>query len=360
MIPLHGRTLDAFAPMRAAFAESLASGEETGAALTVIHDGAVAVELCGGWRDADRRVPWTPDTLVGVYSVGKPVAALCVLLLVARGRLGLDDPVALHWPAFGEAGKAAITVRQLLNHTAGLVEFPAAPAGRPLTAADLADWDLLTSALAAAPPAWEPGTVAGEFALTYGHPLGELVRRVDGRTIGTFLREEIAVPWDLDLAFGLSPDQIARCADLIPAWSSDPIGEPGSWRHRALATPPGVTSADVINGPLWRETEIPAVNLHSTATALARLYTHLLAGDLLPSPLLTTASYQGHDLVLDRDVTWTLGMQLEPDGSWGMGGIGGSCAFADPSRDYAFAYTTHHLSDSPRVDHLVDILNTIV
>ncbi|GAB7049536.1 serine hydrolase domain-containing protein [Catenuloplanes indicus] len=216
--------------MRSAFSALLGSGAETGAALTVIHDGTVVAELYGGWRDAGLSEPWTPDTLAGVYSVGKPVAALCVLLLVARGRLDLDDPVTRHWPSFSVP---SVTVRQLLDHTAGLVAFPP---GLPATA--FADWDLLTSSLAATPPAWEPGTVAGEFALTYGHPLGELVRRVDGRTLGTFLREEIAVPWDLDLAFGLSPSQIARCADLVPAWPADPLGEPGSWKHRALSSPP--------------------------------------------------------------------------------------------------------------------------
>ncbi|GAB7041547.1 MULTISPECIES: serine hydrolase domain-containing protein [Catenuloplanes] len=353
MIPLHGQVSPGFEPLRSAFSALLASGAETGAALTVIHDGSVVAELHGGWRDRSLTVPWTPDTLTGVYSVGKPVAALCVLLLVARGRLGLDDPVTRHWP---ECRTPAVTVRQLLDHTAGLVAFPP---GLPATA--FADWDLLTSSLATAPPAWEPGTVAGEFALTYGHPLGELVRRVDGRTLGAFLRDEIAVPWDLDLAFGLSPAQIARCADLVPAWPADPLGEPGSWKHRALSSPAGATSASVINGPLWRTTEIPAVNLHSTATALARLYSLLPA--ILPANLmteLTSASYRGHDVVLNRDVTWTLGMQLEPDGSWGMGGIGGSCAFTDPARDYSFAYVTHHLADFTRVDHLVDTLNTIL
>ncbi|MFI5840857.1 serine hydrolase domain-containing protein [Catenuloplanes sp. NPDC051500] len=378
---------DAFEPVRCAFASLFASGEETGAALTVIHDGVVVIEECGGWRDAGRRTPWTLDTLVGVYSVSKPVAALCVLLLVARGRLGLDDPVARHWPEFGAAGKSEITVRQLLTHTAGVVAFPehvdaesttaGSPAGssadssadsRPLVAADLADWDLLVSSLAAAPPAWEPGTVAGEFALTYGHPLGELVRRVDGRTLGAFLRDEIAVPWNLDCAFGLSAGQLARCADLEhgdPDWPRTSLGEPGSWRWKALANPPGTRDLDVINGPLWRQTEIPAVNLHTTATALARLYANLLSGGagLFPASLITeatSAQYTGFDLVLDREVTWTLGMQLEPDGSWGMGGIGGSCAFADPSRGYAFAYTTRHLADFDRVDRLVDTLNALL
>ncbi|WP_035086939.1 serine hydrolase domain-containing protein [Catenuloplanes japonicus] len=414
MVPLHGHTSSAFTPVRSAFASLLASGAETGAALTVIHDGRIEVELHGGWRDAARTVPWTADTLVGVYSAGKPVAALCVLLLVARGQLDLDDPVARHWPAFGTAGKTAITVRQLLNHTAGLVAFPdavpaadpfagsddavagAASAGdapahaaaggaltadldraaltnatngqRPLVPADLADWDLLASSLAAAPPAWEPGTVAGEFALTYGHPLGELIQRIDGRTLGAFLRDEIALPWGLDLAFGLTPSQIARCADLEygdPSWPLASLGTPGSWRWKALSTPPGTRDLDVINGPLWRTTEIPAVNLHTTATALARLYANLLSGGagLFPPTLVaeaTSAQYTGFDLVLDRDVTWTLGMQREPDGSWGMGGIGGGCAFAHPTRHYSFAYTTHHLSDFTRVDHLVDVLNALI
>jgi CubicO group peptidase (beta-lactamase class C family) len=334
---------------------------ETGAALAVWHRGRRVLDLVGGWRDITRTRPWTPDTLVNVYSVGKPVAALCVLLLVERGRIGLDDPVARHWPGF-RATEA--TVRHVLSHTAGLPVFPVP---RPEHA--LGDWALLTDDLANAAPLWPPGTVAAEHALTYGHLLGELVRRVDGRSIGRFLADEIAGPWRLDLHFGLAPTDQARCADLgygDPDWPVTVLGAPGSLRARALGNPTGCVDLAVLNGPLWRGAEVPAVNLHATASGLARLYSGLLAGGELDGVRLfggelvaelTRVQYAGEDLLLERPAQWTLGMQAEDDGSWGMGGIGGSLAYADPARDYTFAYATRHLAGFDRVDALIDALH---
>ncbi|RKN28605.1 serine hydrolase domain-containing protein [Micromonospora musae] len=347
-----------FAAVDDRFRSLLADGRETGAALTIWYDGRIVVDVVGGERSPGR--PWLPETLVGVYSVGKPVAALCLLVLVDRGRLDLDDPVAEHWPGFCTPA----TVRQVLTHTAGL---PAFPAPRPAEA--VADWDLLCADLAAADPEWAPGSVAGEHAWTYGHLVGELVRRVDGRTPGRFLAEEIAGPWRLDLGFGLSAADQRRCAELRygdPAWPDRVAGEPGSLRHRAVSNPAGGLDLAVLNSPLWRGSQVPAVNLHATATGLARLYAGLLAGGTLDGAHLigpelvaeaTRVQYDGDDLVLGRRARWTLGMQWEEDGSWGMGGLGGSSAWADPGRGYAFAYATSHLADHDRVDDLVDVLH---
>ncbi|MGW4462340.1 serine hydrolase domain-containing protein [Micromonospora sp. NPDC004704] len=340
----------------------LAGAAETGASLAVWHRGRPVLDLVGGWRDTARTRHFSPDTLVNVYSVGKPVAALCLLLLVERGRIGLDDPVVRHWPEFRATGA---TVRHVLSHTAGLPVFP-----MPRPEQALGDWDLLAGDLADAEPVWAPGTVAAEHALAYGHLVGELVRRVDGRSIGRFLADEIAGPWRLDLHFGLSPADQARCADLgygDPDWPVTILGAPGSLRARALGNPAGCLDLAVLNGPLWRSAEVPAVNLHATAAGLARLYAGLLAGGELDGVRLfgaelvtelTRAQYVGDDLLLERPAQWTLGMQLEDDGSWGMGGIGGSVAWADPVRDYTFAYATRHLASFNRVEGLVDVLHT--
>lgn len=360
---VHGSADPALTGVRDAFAELLDSGADSGAAVTVIRHGTVVAELHGGWRDADRQRPWTPDTLVNVFSAGKPVAALGVLLLADRGRLGLDEPVARYWPEFAAAGKGAVTVRQVLTHTAGLPAFPVERG----TAA-YADWDLLAGDLAAAAPRWPPGTAAGEHALTYGHLVGELVRRVDGRTLGRFLAEEIAEPWRLDLGFGLSAGDRGRCAELEygdPGWPHAPIGPPDSGFGEVLDNPPGVRDLAVLNGERWRAAEVPAVNLHATATALARVYAGLLAGGVLDGVRLFGAdtvadavrpAFDGPDLVLGRPVRWaTGGMQVDPDG-WGMGGIGGSVGYADPQRGFAFAYVTRRLAGSDRVDTLVEAL----
>ncbi|MFC4149042.1 serine hydrolase domain-containing protein [Micromonospora mangrovi] len=360
-----------FAPVRDCFRDLFAAGRETGAALTVRYDGEPVVDLVGGTRAAvapgvvvpaeGAGDPWRPETLVTVFSVGKPVAALCLLVLVDRGRLDLDDQVSAYWPGF----RTPATVRQVLDHTAGLPAFPV-----PRPAAALADWDLLCADLAAAEPEWVPGSVAGEHAWTYGHLVGELVRRVDGRSVGRFLAEEIAGPWHLDLGFGLDAVDQRRCADLSyadPGWPVRMRGEPGSLRARVLGNPADGLDLAVLNGPGWRGVEVPAINLHATATALARLYAGLLAGGTLDGVRLldpdlvaeaTRVQYDGPDLVLDRRAYWTLGMQWEPDGSWGMGGIGGSSAWADPERGYTFAYVTARLDAHDRVDELVEALHS--
>ncbi|MEV1290387.1 serine hydrolase domain-containing protein [Micromonospora sp. NPDC049679] len=354
-----------FAPVRAAFDELLASGAESGAALAVTHQGRLVIDLVGGRRGGPADATWTADTLVNTYSVAKPVAALCVLLLHDRGLLGLDDPIARHWPEFAVAGKGKATVRHALAHTAGLPIFPV-----PRTAADLADWALLAGDLAAAAPLWEPGTAAAEHALTYGHLAGELVRRIDGRPIGRFLAEEIAAPWRLDLGFGLSPADQARAADLEyadPDWPTRILGEPGSLRARGLGNPAGALQLDVLNSPLWRRAELPAVNLHATATGLARLYAGLLAGGVLDGVRLFSENtvselarvqYAGPDLLLGNPVRWGLGMQIDEDGSWGMGGIGGNLAYADPARGYTLAYVTRRLGGFDRVDALTEALHS--
>ena len=362
-----------FAPVRDCFHDLLTSGRETGASLAIWYDGQPVVDLVGGSRTTDGPevgarttdrpdgAAWRHDTLVNVYSVGKPVAALCLLMLVDQGRIDLDAPVTRYWPEF----RTPATVRQVLSHTAGL---PAFPVPRPATA--IADWALLAGDLAAADPEWTPGSTAGEHAWTYGHLVGELVRRVDGRSVGRYLADEIAGPWRLDLGFGLAAADQRRCADLRygdPQWPTRALGTPGSLRARAMGNPAGGLDLTVLNSPLWRGAEVPAVNLHATAAGLARLYAGLLAGGVLDgvrlfSPDLvaeaTKVQYDGPDLVLDRIAQWTLGMQWEPDGSWGMGGIGGSSAWADPGRGYTFAYATATLAEHDRVDELAEALHS--
>lgn len=194
---------------------------------------------------------------------------------------------------------------------------------------------------------------------------------MDGRSIGRFVAEEIARPWRLDLGFGLSPDDQRRCAELEygdPAWPHAMLGEPGSLRRRGLGNPTGCLALDVLNGPLWRGAEIPAVNLHATATALARLYAGLIAGGVLDGVRLlrpetvaeaVRVQYDGPDLLLDPRVRWSLGMPVEEDGTWGMGGIGGSVGYADPGRGFAFGYVTRRLADLERVGALVEVVERL-
>lgn len=343
---IDGFVAPGYEPVRDAFAARPAGGS----ALAVRRHGDLVVDLREGWADAARTRSWVADTQVNVYSVGKPVIALAVLILVDRGLVGLDDPIARHWPRF----TSDASVRQVLTHTAGLPYFPV-----PREASAWSDWDLLCADLAAASPEWPPGTVAAEHALTYGHLLGELLRRIDGRPPARFVAEEIAGPWRLDLGFGTA--EPARCAELEFDRPDRPrllLGEPGSVRARALENAIGPLDLAVLNSDRWRRAVIPAVNLHATAGSLARFYSGLLAGGILDGHRLLGASLvadlvsahvTGPDLFIGNATTWGLGVQIEPDGTWGLGGLGGNAAWADPAAGHAIAYVTRRIGDFDRV-----------
>lgn len=333
-LPMDGRVAPEFEAVRAAFA----TDPRGGSALTILRDGEPMVELWEGWRDVARTRPWDTETQVNVYSVGKPVIAFAVLLLVERGLIDLDAPIARYWPSF----QTPASVRHALTHTAGLPIFPV-----PRPAEAWADWDLLCGDLAAATPMWEPGTVAAEHALTYGHLLGELVRRVDGRPPARFVAEEIVQPYGLDFGFALTDH--SRCAELeydTPDWPARMLGEPESVHARAVSNPAGARDLAVVNGELWRSAAVPAVNLHATATSIARFYAvPAVAG-------LAVRQFEGVDRFIGNNVVWGLGVQIEPDGSWGMGGLGGNCGWFDPARGLAVGYVTRRLGDFAAVDRI--------
>ncbi|GIF24755.1 CubicO group peptidase (beta-lactamase class C family) [Actinoplanes tereljensis] len=324
-----------------AVGEAFAADPRGGSALTILHRGRPVVDLHEGWRDTARTIPWDERTLVNVYSVGKPVIAAAVLQLVGEGRITLAEPMATYWPSF----RTNASVRDALAHLAALPAFPV-----PRRQEDWADWDLLCNDLAEATPEWEPGTVAAEHALTYGHLLGELVRRVDGRPPARYVAEEIAGPLDLDLSFQITDQQ--RCAELefdSPDWPERMLGAPDSVHARAVSNPPGARDLAVVNSPLWRQAAVPAVNIHATSMAIARFYAAVLDGRL---PELAIPQYTGTDLFLESEVTWGLGVQIEADGTWGQGGLGGNAGWADPARELAIAYVTRRLGDFSAVDRI--------
>ena len=313
-------------PVVALLDERAADGREPGAAVCVIRDGEVVVDHVAGTRNGVE--PWAPDTLVMAYSVAKPFAALVVLDVVASGALELDQPVTDVWPAYAAHGKGTTTVRQVLHHSAGLPRFPD-------TGADLAYDDLegLTALLAAAPPEFEPGTAVAEHALTYGHLCDGLVRRATGDDLADrFARIAAEHGWDLHLRVALA--DLGRCADVVAlkGWPGDYATDP-RWSP-AFAVPSGLLEPSVLNSERFRRCSFPAIAMHASARGLARFYADVTAPD---GPVATRlgadlhAAYvgpqaTGHDLVLDREVTWTLGFQRD-DEDLGMGGAGGCAAW---------------------------------
>jgi CubicO group peptidase (beta-lactamase class C family) len=341
-----------FGPVRQRFAEIIAAQPGTGAALAAWCEGRLVVDLRGGYADLERRRPWDAGSLVQPYSVSKPFAAVCALRLVQAGRLDLDAPVQRYWPGFC----AAATVRQVLSHQAGVVMLD-----RQVPTEAFYDWGRLCSLLAAQQPAWEPGTAHGESALFYGHLVGELVRRVDGRGVGRFLAEEVCGPAGLDFAFGLSASQQARAVDvtgLDDAFrAGDAVGRPALYRL-ATANPPGAMDGAVVNSAAWRAAEIPAVNGHGTAAAVAGFYHLLAAGGLLSPGMLAEAvrpQCAGPDRVLGDDKVWGLGFGISDDG-YGMGGLGGSYGGASTAGGYTVGFVTGSVGSHDRGDRLENTL----
>jgi CubicO group peptidase (beta-lactamase class C family) len=367
-VAVDGTCAEGFEAVRDAFAANFVDPGEIGAAVSVVVDGQVVVDLWGGLADAHTGRPWTETTPVLVYSATKGPTATCALLLWERGVLDLDAPVAEVWPDFAAAGKAAVTTRHLLTHQAGLPVFD-----EPITFSDCNDHDLVAARLAAQSPHWEPGTAHGYHPLTFGWLVGEVVRRVDGRTVGAMLADEVAEPLGLDLWIGLPPDREVDVARLAPGRFDLRGATPGgdalvfaaalmdidSLTFRAFANPPGQFDVESFNAPELHQAEWPAANGIATARALARFYGELAADRILSGPTLDEASrpqVDGPDRVLAIDTTFGLGFSLESamtahgPGSFGHEGAGGSVAFADRSRGLGFAYVMNQLTASLGAD----------
>lgn len=352
---VQGRVAEGFEPVRDVFAGVLAAERGTGAAFAAWHDGRWVVDLYGGDADAARTRPWTADTLVMPYSVTKPFAAVCVLVLADRGLVDLDAPMTRYWPEL----PGGATVRQVLCHTAGHVLLDAS---QPEEA--FYDWDLMCAALEQQPPTWAPGSALGESALFYGHLLGQVVRSVDGRTLGTFLREEVCGPHGLDFHVGVPEADLGRVADLTgydEAFRRAGEQRPGLMLA-ALSNPPGALDPEVVNGERWRRAEIPAVNGHGTARAVAGLYAALAEGRVLSPALLdemVTVHAKGEDRVVGAAVEWGLGVGVEPDDGWGMGGVGGSLGWWSHAGRYAVGFLTGHVADRGTTDPGTDLENAL-
>lgn len=357
-VEIHGSCDPRFLRVQDIFAESFARGADLGASVCVTWEGEPVVDLWAGFADEERSKPWSRDSLVNVFSTTKGMTALCALRLIEEGRLDLDQPVALYWPEFAAAGKADLPVRMLLNHQAGL------PAIAALMEPDaLYDWEAMTGALAAQEPWWVPGTKHGYHAISFGFLVGELVLRVTGRTVGTYFREELAVPLGLDFHIGLPIEEESRVVALVdgPVHESEGpnlmeaiFAEPDGMLAKAFLNPPIDPTA--VNGRAWRAAEIPAANGHGTASALARIYGILATGGaagsvhvLKPETIeraRTEESY-GPDAILPLVSRFGVGFSLppaeEPTGpnlqAFGHAGMGGSYGQADPEHRMGFGYT---------------------
>jgi CubicO group peptidase (beta-lactamase class C family) len=369
-VDVHGLIPDRFAPVRDAFLDNFARGEELGARFAAAIDGEIVLDLYAGHADRARTRPFGPDTLAPVFSTTKALAALLIARLVDEGRLHYDQPVADLWPEFAAAGKDRATVAQVLSHQCGLVGFL-----DPIDPADWFDWDLTCARLAAMSPMWPVGTASGYHPITFGYLAGEIFRRVDGRTMGVALREDFADPFGLDLWIGLPDAEHPRVAEMQRPNRLPHLGEMTEPRRAAFGTPWAAPGGR--GGADWRRAEIPSANGHATAPALARVMSVLACGGeldgrsrLLPTTIEAASQERinGQDLVLPGWMSWGAGFMRNenrwvygPGGrGFGHSGWGGSCAVADPDRRLSFAYVmtkqSTELTGDERAQRLIKAL----
>lgn len=370
-----------FTRVKDAFVENFEKRYEVGAAAAVVLDGKTVVDVWAGHADKAKTRPWSRDELANVYSTTKGVTAICAHRLAGEGKLDLDAPVAKYWPEFAQGGKEKIPVRFLLSHRAGL------PAVRKVLDGDaLFNWNTMTTALAEQEPWWTPGTNHGYHAVTFGWLVGEVIRRVTGKTPGAYLRDELAGPLGLDFHIGLDAKHDARTAQMIaaplpapgePNLFADVMKNPESMLAKAFMNPPLMGKPGLVNSREWRAAEIPAANGHGTARSLARLYGALARGGeldgvrVMAKDEIAKCSVEqsvGPDAVLMVSTRFSLGFMMSQPGaslgpnpkSFGHPGAGGSLGYADPEAKVGFGYTMNKMQASllidPRATALIDAI----
>lgn len=356
MTEIHGECDEQFEAVREAFAANFDSGADIGASVAVTIDGRLVVDLWGGHADAERTSAWERDTITNVWSTTKTMSFLCALMLADRGELDFHEPVARYWPEFAAAGKDAVEVRHLMSHSAGLPGWD-----QPVVVEDIYDWDKSTSMLAAQAPWWEPGTASGYHAVTQGHLIGEVVRRITGQTLGQFFRTEIAEPLGADFHIGLPAAHDDRVARVIPP-PPLPTGllPDDSIAARTFGGPP--LRAELSWDEAWRRAEIPAAGGHGNARSVAKVQSIIACGGTVgETTLLSRAGCErvfevqsvGTDLVLGLPIRYGMGygligpeMPLAPtDRGCFWGGWGGSLVVVDPGRRMCVAYVMNRMGD---------------
>jgi CubicO group peptidase (beta-lactamase class C family) len=369
MADIQGSYDDLFAAVPRALAALLDEGD-AGGSVAVFVDGEPVVDVWGGFADADRTRAWRRDTIVNVFSVTKTMTALCALILADRGELDLDAPVGRYWPEFTAAGKDGVLVRHLLAHTAGLPRFDG-----PMTVEDVFDWPSATARLAAQAPRWEPGSAVGYHSLTQGFLVGEVLRRITGRSVGEFFADEVAGPLGADFHIGLAAEHDSRVALTVPPPSQTEdyaAGAAGRPSTPAPATDPATgagpgTGAAVDDAPdpltlrvrdgnsvAWRRAQIPAASGFGNARSVALAQSVMAcAGAVGGVRLLSPAGvdraweeqFQGEDRILGMPVRWGMGYGLFGS-TYGWGGWGGSLVMIEPDSRMVVAYVTNQMRET--------------
>ncbi|MEK9944444.1 MAG: serine hydrolase domain-containing protein [Alphaproteobacteria bacterium] len=360
-----------FEPLNAAFQRNLDEGRELGAALVVYRHGQLVLDVWGGQATPDGDA-WEPGTMACMMSVAKGITGLCMAMLYDRGQLDLEAPVARYWPEFTENGKADITVTTALSHRAGIPAFDAAKPG------DIYDWTKMVTGLAAQTPYWPPGSMLFYHSATLGFIAGEILRRIDGRTIGAFVREEIAEPLGADYFFGLTDAESACCATMVASPNNvvNAAKAPDAPEMQRLQWQ-SLPAEEDYNSPQWRAAQIPSVNGYGTARGVAKIYAALAQGGALDGVRLLRQESLGPFLVergsgtsessgldLRSGLCFMLSSNSRPMGGprgFGHSGAGGAQSFADPDSGIGICYCPNKMHDGSdvglRVTRILDALD---
>jgi len=377
-VPLNGFFDSRYQPVVEAFIENYRSEDEVGSAVCIVVDGQPVLDVWGGWKDGARLLEWQHDTIVCMMSVSKGITGLAFNMLIDRGLVDVDAPVARYWPEFGAAGKQTLPVRYILDHRAGLPVLE-----KPLWPGAMYDSQAMCAALAEQAPLWAPGTVAAYHVHTQGFLLGEITRRVTGKSIGRFLRDELAGPLRADFMIGeMAPRDQARCAEVMPNMNARLFAareaERETLRARAFLQNPDEPWHTTLNSQQWRECEMSSGNGHGNARAVARIYGAFARGGELDGIRLAssaaieqmiTEQHNMTELLQDRPYHQALGLLLNSPNAVYMGpnprafghhGIGGSIGFADPDAKIGFAYAINKMhsvgTNGPRAARLISAL----
>ena len=359
--PIQGECDPRFNKVLERFVANFSEGAEDGAAVSVTLDGKPVVDLWGGFADRARKKPWQRDSIINMMSVSKVASAVCIHRLIDQGLLDMDAPVAKYWPEFAQAGKEKLPLKYVLDHRSGLALVTEPKPGA------ITDWKWMTEALARQAPVWPYGEVAAYHGLTQGFMLGEVIRRVTGKTLGTMFREEVARPLGLDYQIGLKPEEEARCAEFLP----DALIKGFRFKGPVDMNNPGplvwaqLADDEDFNSTGWRRAEIPSANGHGTARAVARLYAMLVNGGeldgvriLKPEGVkrMTTEQHNLAEVIRGRAYHQASGVLLNtppfvymgPNArAFGHHGSGGAIGIGDPDAKVGFGYGMSRMHADP-------------
>lgn len=363
-----GHVAKGFEPVREAFERNFEDDLELGAGFAAFVGEEKIVDLFGGYMDRARTQPWTDQTICPIYSTTKPTAALVIATLVDRGMIDYDAPLAGYWPEFAANGKGGFTVAEVLSHQGGLPGFP-----DPVDPNIWLDPRATADALAEMAPMWKPGEGSGYHPLTWGYIAGELVGRVDGRSLGTVLKEDICAPLGVDYRIGTPDSEHPRCAQMMKPKEITKFGERNDALKAAFLSP---WSAPNRSATEWRRVEIPSANGHGTAAAVAEIYSAFARKGMIDGKRiiseqtwneLSKERVSGPDRILPGRVAFGAGVMRNLPLIYGPNpetlchsGWGGSGAFGDPATGLAAAYVMNrqgsHLLEDARRSRIIDAL----